>query len=81
MTSKASSMLPPKRSGCASGSMMFMNSTTEPGQPCVMSSGMGAGPLPFSWMKCISTPCTGALKCAKRFIAASCWRQSYCSTQ
>jgi hypothetical protein len=26
-------------------------SRNEPGQPCVMTSGMGAGPVPRAWMK------------------------------
>ena len=31
--------------------MIFVNSATEPGQPCVMTSGIGLGPVPRAWMK------------------------------
>ena len=61
--------------------MKSRNSVTEPGQPWVMMSGIGFGPLPFSWMKWISMPSTGAVKLSKPLITASCLRQSYSSTQ
>jgi hypothetical protein len=55
MTSKASSASPPWRSGWASWSMTSRNSTIEPGQPCVITSGIGRGApstsLPGSRMK------------------------------
>ena len=80
-TSKASAGSPPKRSGWASGPMISRNSTTDPGQPWEMMSGVGAGPLPRSWMKWRSMPSTGATNCGKRLRAASCVRQSNSSTQ
>ena len=39
MTWNASPALPPCAAGSVSGPMISMNSTTVPGQPCVMSSG------------------------------------------
>jgi hypothetical protein len=40
---------------CAAGSVrrgiISSISAKDPGQPCVRISGMGAGPLPFSYMK------------------------------
>ena len=36
--------------------MILTNSATEPGQPCVMTSGNGFGPTPRSWMKWIFEP-------------------------
>ena len=62
ITSNASSSLPPKRSGCANGSMIPSNSEIEPGQPWLTSSGRGSGPLPFSWTKWMPMPPTGAVK-------------------
>ena len=61
--------------------MISRNSATEPGQPWEMSRGNGAGPLPLSWMKWMSMPCTGALKCGNRLSRASCARQSNPSSQ
>jgi hypothetical protein len=56
MTSKASSGSPPWFSGWASASMMCRNSTIEPGQPWVTTSGIGRGApstsVPGSRMKC-----------------------------
>ncbi len=39
------------RAGCTSGSMMSRNSDTEPGQPCVMTSGNASGSGERAWMK------------------------------
>ena len=61
--------------------MTSRNSTTDPGQPCKMMRGVGAGPLPRSRMKWMSMPSTGAVKCSNRLRAASCSRQSNASTQ
>ena len=42
---------------------------------------MGAGPLPFSRMKWMSMPSTGAMKCENRLSRASWARQSNSSSQ
>ena len=56
--------------------MIPRNFEIEPGQPWEMSRGNAAGPLPFSRMKWMSIPSTGALKCGNRLSRASCARQS-----
>ena len=56
--------------------MTLCISKKVPGQPWVIISGSGFGPLPFSWMKCTCRPSTGALKCEKLLMSASCLRQS-----
>ena len=42
--------------------MIFANSATEPGQPCVMTSGNGFGPTPRAWMKWMPRSPTRALE-------------------
>ena len=61
--------------------MIFVNSVTEPGHPCVITSGICFGPTPFSWIRWMSSPPTFALNCAKPFSADSAFRQSYASRQ
>ena len=57
------------RAGSVSGPMIFVNSATEPGQPCVMTSGSGFGPLPRAWMKWMPSPPTAARNCGNAFSA------------
>ena len=51
MTWKASSAAPPCASGSVSLGMTSRNSTTEPGQPWVMSRGKASGWGDRAWMK------------------------------
>ena len=55
-TSNASAGSPPKRSGCASGSIIAAKSQNVHGHPWVSTSGSGAGPEPRSWSACTVTP-------------------------
>ena len=59
-----------------SSGISLWNSNTEPGQPCEISSGIGFGPRPGSWMKCRSMPPTVAVYCRKPLSFASHVRQS-----
>ena len=72
MTWKASAGSPPWAAGSASGSMTLWNSTTEPGQPWVISKGRASGDGLGWWMKWMSKPSMVVLNWAKRFIRA--WR-------
>src|SRR5712671_5006806 len=45
-TSNASSADPPTLAGSVSGPMTSWNSSTDPGQPCVSTIGIGRGPFP-----------------------------------
>ena len=56
--------------------MTLWNSTTEPGQPCVMTIGMASGSGERMWMKCTSMPLTSAMYWSNRLSAASRARQS-----
>ena len=51
--------------------MIFVNSVTDPGHPCVITSGIGFGPTPLSWIRWMSSPPTFGLNCAKPFSADS----------
>ena len=44
---------------------------TEPGQPCVMISGMASSCLERTWMKWISTPSISVVNCGSAFSLAS----------
>ena len=62
-TWKASSGLPPCATGSVSGPMTLKNSTTDPGQPCVKTSGVAVGSGERTWMKWMSRPSTVAMNC------------------
>ena len=47
ITSNASSSFPPNFSGFESFSIIFINSTIDPGHPCINNNGIGLEPLPF----------------------------------
>ena len=49
---------------------------TEPGQPCVMISGMASSCLERTWMKWISTPSISVVNCGSALSFASHLRQS-----
>src|SRR5262245_15178662 len=61
--------------------MTSRNSTMEPGQPCMMSSGKASAWLERAWMKWIDWPSMRVRKCASSLSRASCARQSYLSRQ
>ena len=50
-TWNASSARPPWAAGSVKGPMIFVNSATDPGQPCVMISGSASGSGERWWMK------------------------------
>jgi hypothetical protein len=50
-TWKASAGSPPCAAGSLSGPITFMNSTVDPGQPCVITSGKAFGSGERAWMK------------------------------
>jgi hypothetical protein len=50
---------------------------TEPGQPCVMSSGNALSWGDLTWMKWMSTPSISVVNCGSAFSLASQRRQSY----
>ena len=56
--------------------MILSISKKVPGQPWVMTSGVGLGPFPFSWMKWMPRPSTSVLKWEKELIRFSWPRQS-----
>ena len=47
--------------------MIFVNSTNDPGQPCVMSSGSAFGCFERRWMKWIVRPSMFVVNCSNRF--------------
>jgi hypothetical protein len=77
----ASSAAPPNAAGSVSGPMMSQNSTTEPGQPCVMISGSASGEAERTCRKCTRAPSIVVVNWANPFSRASCARQSYSSRQ
>ena len=76
ITWNASSALPPCAVGSTSGPMTLWNSTIEPGQPCVISSGRACGCGERWWMKCTSSPSSVVMNWSKRFSSTSRARQS-----
>ena len=58
ITSNPSAGSPPKRSGCASGSITLEKSQNVHGQPWVRISGVGFAPVPGRRMKWTGTPST-----------------------
>ena len=75
-TWKASAALPPCAVGSVSGPMTLWNSTTEPGQPWVNTSGIASACGERTWMKCSAKPSISVVNWAKRFSRASRARQS-----
>ena len=61
--------------------MMSQNSTTEPGQPCVMISGSASGEAERTCRKCTRAPSMVVVNWSNQFSRASCPRQSYSSRQ
>ncbi len=56
--------------------MTFWNSTIEPGQPCVITSGNAFACGERTWMKWMPTPSMVVRNCGKRFSSFSRARQS-----
>ena len=56
--------------------MIFVNSATEPGQPWVMTSGNGFGPVPRHVDEVDAQVADAGLNCGNAFSAASAARQS-----
>ena len=75
-TSKASSALPPWATGSVSGPITSRNSTIEPGQPWMRSSGVAFFSADLTWMKWNVWPSISVVNCGWRLIAASWARQS-----
>ena len=61
--------------------MTLSISTKVLGQPWVMISGSGLGPVPGTWTKWIPSPSISVLNWGNRLIRSSCARQSNCSAQ
>jgi hypothetical protein len=55
--------------------MTSSSSITDPGQPCVMISGIAFGCGDVTWMKWMSTPSILVTNCGKAFSFASAFRQ------
>jgi hypothetical protein len=80
-TSKASDVLPPWPVGLVSGSMIFICSMIEPGQPCETISGSASCSADRTWMKWMSSSSMLVMKCGSAFSSASHLRQSYSAAQ
>ena len=74
--SNASSGEPPKAAGSVSGPMISMNSTTEPGQPCVTIKGKAPEDAERMCKKWIRCPSIVVVNWPNPFSRASCTRQS-----
>ena len=61
--------------------MTLWNSTIEPGQPCVITSGSAPSSGERACTKWMSTPSISVRNCGKRLRPASDARQSYPSSQ
>ena len=79
--SNASPADPPCEAGSVSGPTTPSSSMIEPGQPCVMISGIAAACGDLTWMKWMSTPSISVLNCGSAFSLASHSRQSYSVAQ
>jgi hypothetical protein len=62
--------------GSTSGSMTYRNSATDPGHPCVSSSGMAPSRPDQARNTCNSTPSTGISTGSSALSRPSCCRQS-----
>ena len=67
--------------GLVSGSMTSRNSTTEPGQPWVITSGNASACGERTWMRWTCAPSTSVMSCGSALSSASAARQSYPSAQ
>jgi hypothetical protein len=77
ITWKASAGSPPCARGSVRGAMILVNSTIDPGQPWVISSGNASGCPDRWWMKWMSRPSISVVKWSNLFSADSLARQSY----
>ena len=68
--------MPPCAVGSVSGPTVSSSSTTEPGQPWVMTSGNAFSCGDLMWTKWISTPSISVVNCGSAFSFASNLRQS-----
>lgn len=66
----------PCAAGSASGPTTSRNSTIDPGQPCVMISGVASGSGERTWAKCTFAPSIVVVNCGHSFSRASAARQS-----
>jgi hypothetical protein len=64
-----------------SGPTTSSSSITEPGQPCVMTSGKAFSWGDFTWMKWTSSPSISVVNCGSAFSFAAHRRQSYSAAQ
>ena len=74
--SNASVASAPCARGSESGSITSMNSTIEPGQPCVTTSGSASGSGERTWRKWMFWPSIVVVNWGNRFSRASHARQS-----
>ena len=81
MTWKASAGSPPWAAGSVSGPITFRNSTTEPGQPWLMSSGRASAWGDRWWMAWMRWPSMVVTTWSRPFSRASAARQSKPSAQ
>ena len=77
----ASAALPPNATGSVSGSMTLRNSTTEPGQPWVMTSGVAPGWGERTCTKWMSRSLTRVRNCGNRLSRACAAGHSYSISQ
>jgi hypothetical protein len=73
---KASADSPPWERGSVSGPMTFRNSTTEPGQPWHMISGVASGSGERTCRKWMVWPSISVVNCGMSLSCFSCARQS-----
>lgn len=75
-TWKASAASPPWATGSLNGPTASRNSTIEPGQPCVMTSGVASGSGERMWAKCTVVPSMTVVNCGHSLSRVSAARQS-----
>ena len=75
-TWKASAGSPPWARGSVRGPISSRNSTTDPGQPWISSSGVASGSGERTWRKWRLAPSMVVVNCGSWFSRASCSRQS-----
>jgi hypothetical protein len=81
ITWNASAASPPWATGSVNGSITLWNSTIDPGQPWVISSGIASGCGERWWMKWMSSPSISVTYWSKRLSSVSRVRQSYSFAQ
>src|SRR5215207_5706975 len=67
----------PNRAGSESRSMLCSNSKKDPGQPCVMISGVASGMGERRWKKWMGSPSIAVVNCGSRLSRRSVATQSY----